>query len=357
MITGWVTCDKMLLITKILATVKKPIFSWNNIPMPGTVLNVLETISKEKNLAVAMEIKTREEEVKTLTLSNKLIKTYTWSAAIIALLVTVVAVLFFRSGQKSKKNNLLLQSLNNEIKQQQKEAQYAFEQAVVANKEKDRLLHVIAHDLRNPLTGISSLAEIMKEQTENEKLLKYVNLIANASQRSTAMVDDLLQQTDSKTIKLALKEISLNTLLQECVSLLSYRANEKAVELCLQLPEKDIKVSADFDKLQRVVSNLVHNAIKFSMERGKVDISLSENDKVHIIVKDNGIGMSTEIMERLLEGGASVVRIGTSGERSYGLGWNICKEIVHAHMAGLSINSLRKLRHYCYTSNSKQQLS
>ena len=105
--------------------------------MQGTVLNVLETISKEKNLSVAMEIKTQEEEVKTLTLSNKLIKIYTWSAAIIALLVAVVAVLFFRSGQKSKKNNLLLQSLNNEIKQQQKEAQYAFEQAVEANNEKD----------------------------------------------------------------------------------------------------------------------------------------------------------------------------------------------------------------------------
>ncbi len=300
----------------------------------------LETISKEKNLSVAMEIKTHEEEVKTLTLSNKLIKTYTWSAAIIALLVTVVAVLFFRSGQKSKMNNLTLQTLNNEIKQQQKEAQYAFEQAVDANREKDRLLHVIAHDLRNPLSGISSLADIILERKNNVEVQQTVEAISKASKRSMTMVNELLDSAENQSVKLDFSKVSLNTLAEEVLESFKFRANEKKIELELKQSSTEVFVMGDTSKLMRVFSNLLHNAIKFSEGKKQVTIEVTDQQgKAIISIVDHGIGMSEKVLASLSDGFGSIVRNGTDSEKGFGIGWKSCQQIISAHNGNLIVTS------------------
>lgn len=300
----------------------------------------LETISKEKNLSVALEIKTREEEVKTLTLSNKLSRIYVWSAVIIALLITVVAILFFRSGQKSKKNNLLLQSLNNEIKQQQKETQYAYEQAMDANREKDKLLHVIVHDLRNPLSGISSLADVILEDESNLDVQQTVEVISKASKRSLTMVNELLQSVENQPVELDLTRVSLNRLAEEVLMMFKYRANEKKIKLELKQPTSEIIVFGDSSKLMRVVSNLLHNAIKFSNENTRVTMEVAnQQNSATIAVIDNGIGMNEKVLNTLLEGYGNPVRKGTEGEKGFGIGWKICQQIVKAHHGNITISS------------------
>lgn len=303
-------------------------------------IDVLEQISKEKNLSVALEIKMREEEVKNLKLANKVNQIYVWSAVIIAFLLALVAFVMYRSGQKSKKNNLLLLTLNDEIKLQQQETQKAYNQAVKANKEKDKLLHIIVHDLRNPLSGISTLSDIILEGNEQTDVKKIVEVISNASKRSISMVNELLLSSTDTSDKINFVQVSLNKVGQEVVELFKYKAIEKDITLELHLSSPDVIVLGDSTKLMRVVSNLLHNAIKFSNEHKKILIEIDCKDGKGIFtIQDQGIGMGEIMQHNLKNGATTTVRDGTAGEKSYGSGWKICQQIIRAHKGQLHISS------------------
>jgi signal transduction histidine kinase len=303
-------------------------------------LDLLQKESKEINIIEALEVKSKEDEVNRLKLTNKIARLYFWGIVFIAVVVALIAFLFYRSSKKEKQTNKLLSNLNNEIKQQQKDTAFAHEQALEANRDKDKILHVVAHDLRNPLTGIATLADLMLENSEDEKQQEFLQTISSSSKRATQLVNDLVSVQYHKTDHLDLATISLNKLLQEVLPLFQYKASEKNISLQLDLPAEEISIWGDWVKLERVVANLLHNAIKFSNNRGEVKLSLeAKANKAFISVADNGIGMSREMADRLMNTKTSIVRDGTSGEKGYGLGWNICKQIVEAHSGKLLVDA------------------
>lgn len=300
----------------------------------------LDAISKERNLAVALEIKSREDEVKNLTLANRLNRIFIWSAVIIAILVAVVAILFFKSGQKSKRNNLLLQKLNNEIKQQQKETQFAFEQMEIANKEKDRILMIVAHDLRNPLSGISALADLILQEKNYETIWENVGAISRASKRSNKMVNELLSSVDRKLSSVEMGRIQVNKLLDDLLLMFSFEAKEKNIRLVLHHAARDVYIIGDASKLERVIGNVLHNAIKFSKTNTTVTLRLEVNNgKAKIFIKDTGIGMNEKVIESLYNANAVFTREGTGGEKGYGMGWSICQQIIRSHKGNLAVSS------------------
>lgn len=102
-----------------------------------------------------------------------------------------------------------------------------------------------------------------------------------------------------------------------------------------------INISADRDKILRVLNNLIGNAIKFSPEQGIISVSAKKNDQgVEILVKDKGLGIPKESAEKLFDPFTSSKRQGTAGEQPFGLGLYISKQIVEAHRGNLRFESI-----------------
>ncbi|RZL29826.1 MAG: ATP-binding protein [Pedobacter sp.] len=119
-------------------------------------------------------------------------------------------------------------------------------------------------------------------------------------------------------------------MLNYCVNLLQSKAQSKRQNLQLQTFELNLKGSRD--KLWRVVSNLISNAIKFSPDEAIIKIAMQKKQhSVLISVADSGIGISEEMQDKIFELYTDAKREGTAGEETYGLGLFISKQIVLAH--------------------------
>jgi signal transduction histidine kinase len=193
-----------------------------------------------------------------------------------------------------------------------------------------RMMQIVAHDLRNPIGGITSVVSLMlEEQDRPEDDRAMLELIKTSGQNSLELVSDLLQvHTHAKELK---KEpVDLNQMLHYCIDLLRFKAEAKRQQI--ELHAVPITVSANQEKIWRVVSNLIANAIKFSPAGAKIMIQLEQ--KLHhilITVKDHGIGIPIEMQDKIFDMFTEAKRSGTAGEQSFGLGLAISKQIVEAH--------------------------
>jgi signal transduction histidine kinase len=279
------------------------------------------TAEQQKNLLqsdIGKELREKEQrfEIEILQKNNQLNKTYLWVMVMLAGMVIVILLLIFVSYRISKRNVQKLTELNNEISN--------------ANKEKDRILRVVAHDLRNPIGGIASLSQLMlNEDIDREKQQDFIRKIEAAATSSIALINELLRKQQAPGSDNHQKLTDIGQMLQQAVYLMQLRANEKQQEIALALPQQPISIMIDAVKTERVINNLINNAIKFSPVNSHISLSLKIQRKdITIIVADNGIGMSPEELEHVFDQSSSVKRSGTAGEASFGLGLSICKQII-----------------------------
>jgi len=207
-----------------------------------------------------------------------------------------------------------------------------------SQSENTRMMQIVAHDLRNPIGGMYSLASVMLENeslTDEERMM--LELIKTSGQNSLEMVSDLLQ-VNTRTEQLKKEPIDLKATLNYCVDLLRHKAEAKGQQLKLQtIP---VTVSASREKLWRVVSNLIANAIKFSPTGAVIQVSLYKvNDRVRISVEDHGIGIPEEMRNKIFDMYTEAKRPGTAGEQPFGLGLAISKQIVEAHGGSIWFDS------------------
>ena len=258
----------------------------------------------------------KEEQVKSL--QNR----YSYQAALsilscIAFLLAIYTIISIRKHlQRTKKQN-----------SQMKEALTALEHSQADNT---RMMRIVAHDLRNPIGGMLSVASMMLEEPERSEEDKIpLDLIKTSSQHSLELVDSLLQlQFNSEDLK---KEpIDIAEMLKYCVSLLESKAEAKEQQLSLETVPTTL--SASREKLWRVVSNLIANAIKFSPNGAKIKLKMAQMALgIRISVKDEGIGIPPELGEKIFDLFTEAKRLGTAGEHTFGMGLAISKQIVEAH--------------------------
>lgn len=217
----------------------------------------------------------------------------------------------------------------------------AYAELSLAKEQKEKILNSVAHDLRSPISNISSLSKLIlgNIQTEQEKneLLK---MIAYSSDRSLSLINDLLHNNTAILQSLVLQPVDLNQLLCQSHQTLVFRANEKKIEINIQFCDASLLVNIDSDKTERVITNLVNNAIKFSPENSVISIQLSkEIDNALLMIKDQGIGIPKENHELIFDTFTNAKRKGTAGEKSFGLGLSICKQIIQEQMGSISLES------------------
>lgn len=197
----------------------------------------------------------------------------------------------------------------------------------------------VAHDLRTPLTRIRTIAEITISGPQ--ELASYREAIIDIAEDSSgmiAMINSMLEITRIENHFEALKTatFSLSAQLQQAYDIFSMQAEEKNLEFTLSMPDHEVMIDADKLKLQRVVSNLLDNAVKFTPENGRVSLSLAEEPNAVVMqIADTGVGISDadkeHIFERFFRADESRTKPGN------GLGLSMVHAIILAHGASIGV--------------------
>lgn len=213
------------------------------------------------------------------------------------------------------------------------------------NSDKDRFTSILAHDLRSPFNTLLGFSEILKEKLHIyplEKIKRMIDSIYEIAKTTHELLEDTLlwacSQSEKITFNPCLKNLS--EIILEVIEIHSPVAKAKKIHLECVLKD-EIHVITDVYMLKAILRNLISNAIKFTRENGKVEISAKHYQTVtEINVKDNGIGIKPEVLDKLFSFTSIHPAFGTANEKGTGLGLMLCKEFVEKHGGKIWINSM-----------------
>lgn len=202
----------------------------------------------------------------------------------------------------------------------------------------------VVHDIRGPISGIMNLAELIKEQGQENKLedvLEFISLIYKGGKSVLDLADEIL--SEEKRSKVRPHEMLLGTFREKLVQLYMPQAMGKNIELKVIVTDTNAGLAVPQNKLMQIAGNMVSNAIKFTPRSGAVtvtiDLSLLESDTMLTIsVTDTGEGLDQQQIERLLADNTESVD-GTDGEKGYGFGLSLVKHLVKGLDGRLRITS------------------
>ncbi|MCB0490898.1 MAG: tetratricopeptide repeat-containing sensor histidine kinase [Cyclobacteriaceae bacterium] len=270
----------------------------------------------------------REEEIK-----RQKMLSYFYVGCFI--LVIIIAIILFYSNRKIKRINFEL-----EVKTDQVKSQAA--QLSNINRTKDKLLSIISHDIRSPLSSLRGVLNISQASGLSPK--EFAELTAQIRDQLDTVYDDLgnlLQWTQSQLQGLNVNPeiFVLKEMVDEVAFLFEANAASKKIKL-LNCVEDNIKVNADPNHVKLILRNLLSNAIKFSSEGGKVIVSDTINQVfVEVSVEDTGIGLSENELSKLFNPSAHFTKEGTDKEKGMGVGLLLTKEFVEKNGGTMQVVS------------------
>lgn len=212
----------------------------------------------------------------------------------------------------------------------------------IINKDriKNDFISSISHELRTPLTSIKGWAVVLKDAKEDEKDLMEdgLNIIENEADRLAKMVEELLDFSRYISGRITLNKEIID-ISQTCLDIskqMRPRAKSNNIELITDLPKESILINADENRIKQLLINLLDNAIKFTSDKGWVKFQmLKEDDKVQIMISDNGMGMTKEELAHVKE----KFYKGKHSKSHSGIGLSISDEITKLHQGSLEIFS------------------
>lgn len=248
-----------------------------------------------------------------------------------SLVAIFITLLLWRHWQRVKK-------LHKHASDQNSHLQKALSALEQSQEDNTRMMKIAAHDLRSPIGGITALASLMLEEPgHNKDDIVMLEMIKTSGTNAMELVSDLLQVPTSGE-EMKKDPVDLMQMLSYCVELLRHKANEKQQQLTLTAAPVTLPLNRE--KMWRVVSNLIANAIKFSPAGSNIVVQLEEKQQqVLIAVKDQGIGIPAEMKDSLFDMFTAAKRTGTAGEQPFGLGLAISKQIVEAHGGSIRFDS------------------
>lgn len=199
-----------------------------------------------------------------------------------------------------------LKKLNKKLKESNKELNKAKEKAEQSNNLKTEFLHNLSHEIRTPMNAIIGFSELLNENDfEKEKIPFYSKLILNSSRQLLRIIDDIIEisKLETKQVSIKNKEISINDFLDNIFSIFDLKAKEKGIPLYLKksINDSDAFIFIDDNKLNKIISNLIENAFKYT-HKGYVEIgNRISGDKLEIYVRDTGDGIEKDKLEKIFE--------------------------------------------------------
>ena len=210
-----------------------------------------------------------------------------------------------------------------------------------AERLKSELVSTVSHELRTPLASILGFAELLEtREYDRETQKRHLQTINAQARRLTTLIDDFLdlQRIEQGRFRLNLEPVALHDLLREQVALFSAQSSGHTIEL--SLPEEELEVLGEGDRLRQVVANLLSNAIKYSPDGGRVEVAATHDRAVvSVSVTDSGVGIPADQQPQIF---TKFFRVDSSSTRTIGgtgLGLALCREIVQAHGGRIGFES------------------
>jgi len=212
------------------------------------------------------------------------------------------------------------------------------------NRTKDRMMSIIAHDLRGTIGNQLTAIEVMNRVESGESRgIDQARLLANlkhSASYSLELLENLLHwsRLGENEAYFHPEEVKLDKIVKNCVSLFDETAKNKDIRVKLDVDEQ-LPLEADRIMLETIIRNLVSNAIKFSRPGGTINIeAIAQDGEVELKVSDEGVGMSGQEIRKVLNNGGFTKR-GTSNEKGAGIGMTLVREFTSMHGGKLSIDS------------------
>lgn len=247
-----------------------------------------------------------------------------YSYIVVTLLIGVIMV-YFKSTYNQQK--VLLENKASQLNE--------------ANQTKDKLLSIIAHDLRSPMASILNYLEILNEYkfTNEEKKTMEMELLSK-TKNTDQLLSNLLywSMNQMNGVKVNLVSLNLKETVEPVLQLIQVAANEKGIDID-NLLSAQIILEADKDMLQLMVRNLVNNAVKFTLPGGKIRVCCKiEEQQCKVMVTDNGIGIPAKYHDHIFSTKIAST-YGTNQEKGTGLGLALCKEFAELQNGTVGFNS------------------
>ena len=240
----------------------------------------------------------------------------------------------YRSGQRRRQINTLLV-------RHQKETEKRSEELERLNQVKDKFFSIISHDLRSPINALSGLLDLLdKGAVSSSELPKHIKELKTRFNHTRALLNNLLDWTLLQMDKLNLQKgkIDLKKLVDENIQLLADTPG-KEISLINEVAPNTIGY-ADSNTINLVIRNLITNAIKFTNDKGEVKVNaVAQGNEWVVSVKDNGVGMATEVLRILFDKTSPYTTRGTANEKGTGLGLILCKEFVEKNGGRIWVES------------------
>jgi two-component system clock-associated histidine kinase SasA len=217
---------------------------------------------------------------------------------------------------------------------------------------KDRIIDILAHDLRNPLTAASlALGTLELAQNANDERASHLKpeligqLIKQARtqlRNMDRMIADILQAAKGTSGELRVQQQKLNlaVLCHDVLAEMRQRTQSKSQQMETDIPQDLPLVYADEERVRQVLVNLLDNAIKYTPEGGTIELTLLHRttEKVQVIIGDNGPGIPEDNRDRIFEDHFRLQR--DVSKDGYGLGLSLCQRIVRAHYGRIWVESV-----------------
>jgi signal transduction histidine kinase len=241
-----------------------------------------------------------------------------------------IGLVLFKKRIAQNKHLAELKQLNEQITKNNLQLQNSLTSLEQSQSENSRIMKIVAHDLRSPLTGILGMVQLAKsDEFSSEERNLYFGMLEDSCKNALTFIDDLLFSSETNSI-IQKEEADLAIILDSCLKLLKTQSDKKGIHLHSHI--FSIVVNLNQEKIWRVFNNLLSNALKFSSSGKSIYLDLIENsDSVIVSVRDEGIGIPENLKDKIFDMFSTAGRAGTKGEKSFGLGLAISKQIVDAH--------------------------
>jgi signal transduction histidine kinase/ligand-binding sensor domain-containing protein len=291
-----------------------------------------------------------------------------WFRIIIVVFLTALVYIFFQLRVRSvrlrnKKLEELVSDRTKELKEVNVNQKGLLEKLTKSekelknlNKHKDKIISVLAHDLKSPFNGLLGYTDLLAndiDQLNTEDIRKSAKNINNVANNLYKLLNNLLDWSlvQAHKIKYSPSEENLLQCVNDVIFLLKANAEQKSISLKTSI-KNDINIWVDKDMLDIIFRNLLSNAIKFTKTGGEIsiysnklnakrDVNLEKTDNnfVEIGIQDNGIGMDEDVLSRILSPDSQITTKGTNNETGTGLGLSLCKELIEMQGGEMKIVS------------------
>jgi signal transduction histidine kinase len=256
----------------------------------------------------------------------------------IALVFTILMLLFTYSlYKKSNRLNRTLQAKNKEISKQKEEFQ-------LLNSQLNKLISIIAHDLKAPFNSLLGLLTELdtnsNQYTEGEKNAIIKGLLQN-TKSTYHLLENLMEWSISKRgmLKMTIQKVNLLQIVNEVLDLNKIQIENKMLVVNNQI-NPHAEVSADPKMTYTILTNLINNAIKFTHSGGFIDLKTETTDKyIRLTITDSGIGIDEKYLDKIFSIDSDYQTRGTENEYGTGLGLKVVAEFIHRMEGKVSVTS------------------